>query len=87
MDLINVKNQNVMNCLIDHLRIETILITNSQEHAVRLTSRKENVPANLTRLIVTEPYRVFFPAPLYRSYGKKAQAAKYLQPNMAQREK
>lgn len=86
MDLITVSNPDVMNCLIDQVKIETILVTDNQEHAINLTSRQENVPENLFKVIVTEPYRECYPAPMYRSYTKQKYSATILQPNMAQRE-
>lgn len=88
MDLIKVENPDIMNCLIDQCKVDTILITDKQNHAMNITSRKENVPANLLKVIVTEPYTEFYPAPVYRSYSKQYfSTAKYLQLNMEQRER
>lgn len=87
IDLVKVSDSNILNCLIDQCKIETILITDSQDYAIRTTSRKENVPQNLFKVIVTEPYTEFYPAPLYRTYSKRTVVQKYLQPNMANREK
>lgn len=78
LDTIKVDNPIVLNCLIDMCGIETLLLTNNTEHAKKITSRKENVPKSLSRLIVTKPYAEFYPAPLYRSYSKKIQPARFL---------
>lgn len=86
MDLIVVENPIVMNCLIDHCNIETILFTNSFDHATHITSKKENVPRNLFKLILLEPYSEYFPAPAYRSYAKTTKPSRYLRINAAERE-
>lgn len=86
LSLIKVNDINVMNCLIDHLKIETVLITDDTNQAFKITSRKENVPANLSRVIITEPYRECYPAPLFRSYMKTKGPNKILQPNTEDRD-
>lgn len=89
MDLIIVENPNVMNCLIDMHSIETILLTNDFHHATKITSKRENVPNNLTHVILTEPYTLFYPAPSYRSYTftRKTAPLRLLRINGADREK
>lgn len=86
MDLIVVDNPVVMNCLIDSRCIETILFTESFEHAVHLTSKKENVPQNLMKLLLLEPYSEYFPAPAYRSYAKTTGPSRFLRVSAAERE-
>lgn len=86
MDLIVVDNPIVMNCLIDSCNIETILFTESFEHAVHLTSKKENVPQNLFKLLLLEPYSEYFPAPAYRSYTKTSRPTRLLRVSAAERE-
>lgn len=87
MDLIVVDNPVIMNCLIDQCSIETILFTKSFEYATHTTSKKENVPRNLSRIILLEPYSEYFPAPAYRSYTKQARPSRNLRVNAADREK
>lgn len=86
MDLIVVENPVVMNCLIDQCNIETILFTESFEHAIHLTSKRENVPRNLFKLLLLEPYSEYFPAPNYRSYAKTSKSSRFLRVNAAERE-
>lgn len=86
MDLIVVENPIVLNCLIDQCNIETILFTESFEHATHLTSKKENVPRNLFKLLLLEPYSEYFPAPAYRSYAKTSRPSRFLRINAAERE-
>ncbi|XP_055325596.1 structural maintenance of chromosomes protein 6 [Sitodiplosis mosellana] len=87
MDLIVADNPVAMNCLIDHCNIETILFTSSFEYATHITSKKENVPQNLSKVILTKPYSEYFPAPAYRSYAKVSRPSRNLRVNAADREK
>lgn len=87
MDMIVADNPVVMNCLIDQCSIETILLTKSFQHAIHITSKKENVPKNLLKVILLEPYGEYFPAPGYRSYAKETRPSRYLRVNVADREK
>lgn len=87
MDLIKVDNPHVMNCLIDQRNIDRILCTENMDHAVELTSKKENVPPNLARIILLEPYTEYYPAPLYRSYSMRNNVIKFLRISVAHREK
>ncbi|XP_017154099.1 structural maintenance of chromosomes protein 6-like [Drosophila miranda] len=52
IDEISCDDPVVMNYLIDLMRIETVLVTESKEIAEFLTSDTENVPPNLTRVLV-----------------------------------
>lgn len=87
MDLIVVDEPVIMNCLIDQLSIETVLYTENGEHAMRITCKKENVPRNLSHVILLNPYNMFFPAPVYRSYTKKPTQTRLLRLNGADRER
>lgn len=87
IDMIVADNPVVMNCLIDQCNIETILITNSFEYAAHITSKRENVPLNMTKVILTKPYSEYFPAPSYRSYAKKSRPSRFLRVNAADRER
>lgn len=87
MDLIIADNPVVMNCLIDQCGIETILFTKSFDHATHITSKKENVPQNLTKVILLDPYSEYFPAPAYRTYAKVSRPSRRLRVNAADREK
>lgn len=87
LDTIRVDNSVVMNCLIDMCGIETILVTKNTEHAKNITSRRENVPKSLSRVIVTKPYAEYYPAPLYRSYSKKLRTSRYLRVSETDRQK
>uniref|UniRef100_A0A182K151 Peptide methionine sulfoxide reductase B1, chloroplastic n=1 Tax=Anopheles christyi TaxID=43041 RepID=A0A182K151_9DIPT len=82
MNLIKVNDPVVMNRLIDSAAIDTILVTENQSVAIQLTSEIENVPQNLTKVIVAEPCSEFFPQPKYRSYGLQQKQPRYLQVSM-----
>ncbi|XP_030374427.1 structural maintenance of chromosomes protein 6-like isoform X2 [Scaptodrosophila lebanonensis] len=69
----------VMNFLIDWCRIETVLITESKETAEYLTSDSENVPPNLTRVLVPNLYLEYIPAPHYSMYSLNLLSARLLQ--------
>lgn len=87
MDMIVADSPVAMNCLIDQCNIETILFTESFEYATRITSKKENVPRNLSKVILLKPYTEFFPAPAYRSYAKQSKPSRNLRVNAADRER
>ncbi|XP_065093182.1 structural maintenance of chromosomes protein 6 [Ochlerotatus camptorhynchus] len=87
MNLINVSDPVVMNCLIDQIKIETVLAVEDQNLAIHLTSHTENVPTNLQKVVVMEPFSEFYPVPNYRSYGLQRRPARYLQVNMAELKK
>uniref|UniRef100_A0AAG5CUC1 RecF/RecN/SMC N-terminal domain-containing protein n=1 Tax=Anopheles atroparvus TaxID=41427 RepID=A0AAG5CUC1_ANOAO len=84
MSLIKVNDAVVMNRLIDSAAIDTILVTEHQSVAIQLTSEIENVPRNLTKVIVSEPCSEFYPQPKYRSYGLQQKPARYLQVSMTE---
>ncbi|XP_053671716.1 structural maintenance of chromosomes protein 6 [Anopheles nili] len=82
MNLIKVNDPVVMNRLIDSAAIDTILVTEHQSVAIQLTSETENVPRNLSKVIVAEPCSEFYPQPKYRSYGLQQKPPRYLQVSM-----
>ncbi|XP_058974562.1 structural maintenance of chromosomes protein 6-like isoform X3 [Musca domestica] len=78
----------VMNCLIDRLGIESILLTNSKEIAETITSHIENVPKNLSRVLVLKEGNScmeYYPMPKYRMYSNKVRPANYIQINIEER--
>lgn len=86
LDLIEVNDPNVKNCLIDQQNIETILFTEDVNEAQQLTSKRANVPPNLSRVILLNPYSEFYPAPNYRQYAKRSKNARILRLKTANKE-
>lgn len=78
MDAVNIENPNVMNCFIDFAKADSVVFVEKFEDATHLTAKRENVPPNLTRVFLLEPYSEFFPAPSYRSYSRNVATARYL---------
>lgn len=74
-----------MNYLIDILRIETVLVTESKEIAEFLTSDTENVPPNLTRVLVPNLGLEYIPSPNYAVYSTRITPARYIQKNVDDR--
>ncbi|KAG5676489.1 hypothetical protein PVAND_006320 [Polypedilum vanderplanki] len=81
IDIMRVSDPVVMNCLIDHKKIERIVIVEDQIMAVYLTQHKQNVPKNLLRVIFTNPFSDYFPAPNYRSYSLRSKPVRFIQVN------
>lgn len=79
MDVIKVSDPVVLNCLIDQLRIETILIVDSTETAIHLTQDEVNVPHNLQKIVLLNPFSEYYPAPNYRSYALNERPVQYIQ--------
>lgn len=78
----------VMNCLIDRVQIETILITDSKDVAESITSNRANVPRNLSKvLVLNNNSNIFeyFPMPNYRMYTTKMRQANFIQVNIEER--
>lgn len=78
----------VMNCLIDRIQIETVLLTKSKEVAENLTSLRENVPRNLSKVIVIEDNNLcleYYPQPRYRMYSTRIRQANFIQVNIEER--
>lgn len=74
-----------MNYLIDTMRIETVLVTDSKETAEFLTSNTENVPPNLTRILVPNLGLEYCPSPNYAVYSMQISAARFIQVNVDDR--
>lgn len=85
LDVIKCSDPTVTNVLIDHCKIERILLAEDQQNGFNLTSSVENVPHNLLKVIVLNPPTEMFPAPSLRTYAVKKQMPRYLQVNMKQR--
>lgn len=85
LDVIRCSDPIVTNTLIDHCKIERILLAEDQKSGFDLTSSVENVPHNLLKVIVVNPPTEIFPAPALRTYAIKKQPPRYLQVDMKQR--
>lgn len=85
LDVIRCSDPVVTNTLIDHCKIERILLAEDQKIGFDLTTNAENVPHNLLKVIVLNPPTEMFPAPALRTYAMKKQAPRYLQVDMKQR--
>ncbi|XP_022920756.1 structural maintenance of chromosomes protein 6 [Onthophagus taurus] len=82
-DIIEVKDSVVMNCLIDQLGIENILLIPSSNRAIELLSERQNVPINCKQGITIKGDR-FYPDPNYRSYCSTYHQARYLEVDKAE---
>lgn len=80
-NLIKVDDPVVMNCLIDQKSIERIVLVDSMESAIELTLEENNVPNNLSRVVLLNPYSEFHPAPNYRTYSLRENPVRYIQTN------
>lgn len=78
MDAVNIENPNVMNCFIDVIKADSLVFVTKFEDATHLTDKIENVPPNLSRVLLLEPYSEFYPAPSYRSYSRNVTTARFL---------
>ena len=70
MDLLHIENHVVFNHLVDQKSIESILVCPTQDIAKSLTTRRENVPANLT-YVLSHSFHRFMPPrgeTSYRTY-------------------
>ncbi|EDV53895.1 structural maintenance of chromosomes protein 6 [Drosophila erecta] len=85
IDEISCDDPVVMNYLIDMLRIETVLVTESKETAEFLTSDTENVPPNLTRVLVPNLGLEYIPSPNYAVYSTRIAPARYIHINVDDR--
>ena len=79
MDIINVSDPVVMNCLIDQKRIESIVLVESTDTAIELTQDACNIPQNLLRVVLLKPFSEYYPAPNYRSYALTEKPVRYIQ--------
>lgn len=76
---IRVSSVVVMNILIDHVHIETILLTEDDRLIEKLCSSIENVPRNLLKMYLLSPLIEYYPAPFYRLYALGDKPARYIQ--------
>ncbi|XP_012283644.1 structural maintenance of chromosomes protein 6 [Orussus abietinus] len=84
LDVIEVSDPIVANCLIDQREPECTLLIPTNEEACNIMSNFKKVPPNCARAI-TKNADLFFPDPNYRSYGgKPGLRAKYLQASTAE---
>jgi structural maintenance of chromosomes protein 6 len=79
MDAINVSDPVVMNGLIDQMKVETVVLVDNIDTANALTENIEDVPENLFKVWLLEPFTEFYPAPAYRSYAQQMKPSRYLQ--------
>ena len=78
----------VMNCLIDQIHIETVLLTNRKDIAENITSIQQNVPRNLSKVIAITDGNIsleYYPMPKYRMYSTKIKQANSIQVNIQER--
>ncbi|XP_004523654.1 structural maintenance of chromosomes protein 6 [Ceratitis capitata] len=82
-DVIKCRDAVVMNCLIDQLNVDTILLTDNKNTAEHLTMQQEQVPQNLRKIIVaTQPALEYFPDPKFRMYSLTIRPARLIQVNV-----
>ncbi|XP_055911411.1 structural maintenance of chromosomes protein 6 isoform X2 [Eupeodes corollae] len=85
MDQIRCCDTVVLNCLIDRVSIESILLTESKEVAEKFTSTIKSVPKNLRKIILIKPGLEYCPEPSYRIYSLKIQPARFIQVDIRER--
>lgn len=85
MDQIRCCDTVVLNCLIDRVSIESILLTESKEVAEKYTSTIKSVPKNLRKIILIKPGLEYCPEPSYRIYSLKIQPARFIQVDIRER--
>lgn len=68
LDLLDIENPNVANCLIDQKRVEKIILMKKDLEAQDLLKSTQTVPRNLLYAL-TGDFNQFYPAPSYRSYA------------------
>ncbi|KAH8358801.1 hypothetical protein KR093_002544, partial [Drosophila rubida] len=85
MDEIRCDDPVVMNYLIDTMRIETVLVTDSKETAEYLTANSKNVPPNMSRILVPSLGLEYCPSPNYAVYSIRISSARYIQVNVDDR--
>lgn len=77
-DVLDISDPVVENCLIDQIKMESILLIPSEDDAIRLMSKQENVPPNCSKG-VTISGDIYFPVPDYKSFATRFQRATLLQ--------
>lgn len=78
---IKVTDNVIINVLVDHLHIESILLSEDAKLVEHLTSNIKNVPRNLQKIYLTSPLIEYYPAPHYRLYASQEKPARYLSVN------
>ncbi|XP_008551546.1 structural maintenance of chromosomes protein 6 [Microplitis demolitor] len=78
LDMMEISNPVVANCIIDQKEPECLLLIPTSEEAKEMMGHARNVPRNCKRAI-TKKGDTFFPDPQYRTYGGKVGRARYLQ--------
>lgn len=68
IDLLDIENPNVSNCLIDQKHIEQVLIMRRDAEAQEVLKSVRTVPPNC-QYALTCDFNQFYPAPMYRSYA------------------
>lgn len=84
INVIKVKDPVVMNCLIDHCKVERIVFVEDINSAIQLTQDEHRVPQNLNRAVLLNPLSEYYPAPNYRSYSVRPQPLRYIQTNFTE---
>lgn len=79
LDVMKVSNPDAMNCLIDQKSIETIAFVDNEDIATNLTEDANNVPPNLSRVVMLKPYSEYYPDPNYRTYVLPEKPVRYIQ--------
>jgi structural maintenance of chromosomes protein 6 len=87
MSVLKVSDVVVMNCLIDQVRVESILLVEDQALATHITADEENIPHNLSKVILLKPLSEIFPAPAYRSYALAERQVRFIQVNTAEQKR
>lgn len=77
------KDPVVMNCLIDQMAIESILLVPSTDRAIQLLSNQARVPKNC-RQGVTIKGDKYYPDPNYKTYASRYHQARFLQVDTAE---
>ncbi|XP_059620789.1 structural maintenance of chromosomes protein 6 isoform X2 [Phlebotomus argentipes] len=80
VDVLRVSDANVMNALINSLSIESVLLTEDEDLAVRLTDGS-NIPKNLKKVILVKPFQEYLVKP-FRMYSLQERPGRYIQVNL-----
>ena len=67
LSLLNIDNNNVVNCLIDQKRVEKVVIIDREDDARNLLKAESTVPRNLIYALTCDSNQ-YYPAPSYRTY-------------------
>ncbi|KAF5280331.1 hypothetical protein FQR65_LT03140 [Abscondita terminalis] len=83
-DSLEISDPVVTNCLIDQVRLESVLLIPDNQTAIKLMSNKRDVPRNCRQGITVKGDR-YYPDPNYKTYASRYRNAQYLQVSMADR--